>query len=112
MSDLRRIKSVEPWHGHQLVVVWDDGTVRTIDLAADIARGGVFAALRDSKVFDQVRLDPRRRIVQWLNPDGSTLVDIDADALFVLGEQQHTGSFVQRLFQWWRESQRHPAGQP
>jgi hypothetical protein len=84
-----------------------------IDLTQDVARGGAFAPLRDSKIFNRIELDQRRRVVQWLDPnDGSTLVDIDADALFVLSEQQRAGSVIQRVLHWFRESHQQPVGHP
>lgn len=84
-----------------------------VDLTQDVARGGAFTPLRDSKVFNRVELDPRRRVVQWLDPrDDSILVDIDADALFVLSQQQQAGNVLQRVMHWFRESHQQPTGHP
>jgi hypothetical protein len=90
VSKLRRIKSVETRPGYKLVVAWDDGTSSVVDLSTDINMAGLFAVLRESEAFERVAIDPQRRAVQWLYPDGSTRFDSDADALFELGEQQKT----------------------
>jgi hypothetical protein len=88
VTELRRIKSVET-QPYRLAVTWDDGTRTTVDLSQDILQNGsVFAPLHKREIFARVQIDPRRRVLQWLDTDGSTLVDIDADALFELGKEQ------------------------
>jgi hypothetical protein len=71
-----RICSVETLGGFALRLGFDDGTVREIDLEADLW-GPVFEPLRnDPQLFRQVRVDEELGTIVW--PNGA---DFDPDVL-------------------------------
>jgi len=71
-----RIRSVEPLAGFALRLGFDDGTVREIDLVAELW-GPVFEPLRDDpQLFRQVRVDEELGTIVW--PNGA---DLDPDVL-------------------------------
>jgi Protein of unknown function (DUF2442) len=71
-----RIRSVEPFEGFVLRLSFDDGTVREIDLEAELW-GPVFEPLRDDpEFFRQVRVDEELGTIVW--PNGA---DLDPDVL-------------------------------
>jgi hypothetical protein len=59
-----------------LDLTFADGTAARVELGPEIARGGVFLALRDPQVFSGVRIGEGGRFLEW--PGG---VDLCADAL-------------------------------
>jgi len=72
-----RIRSVEPLGGFVLRIGFDDGTVREIDLEAELW-GPVFEPLRaDPQLFRQVRVDDELGTIVW--PNGA---DFDPDVLY------------------------------
>jgi hypothetical protein len=71
-----RITSVEPLEGFVLRLGFDDGTVRDVDLEADLW-GPVFEPLRDNpQLFREVRVDEELGTIVW--PNGA---DLDPDVL-------------------------------
>jgi hypothetical protein len=71
-----RIRSVEALRGFVLRVGFDDGTVRDVDLEAELW-GPVFEPLReDVQLFRQVRVDEELGTIVW--PNGA---DMDPDVL-------------------------------
>jgi uncharacterized protein DUF2442 len=71
-----RITSVEPLEGFVLRLGFDDGTVRDVDLEADLW-GPVFEPLRDNpQLFREVRVDEQLGTIVW--PNGA---DLDPDVL-------------------------------
>ena len=71
-----RICNVEPLEGFVLRLAFDDGTVREIDLEAELW-GPVFEPLRDDpQLFRQVRVDEELGTIVW--PNGA---DLDPDVL-------------------------------
>jgi hypothetical protein len=71
-----RIHSVEPLEGFVLRLGFDDGTVREIDLEAELW-GPMFEPLRhDPQLFRQVRVDEELGTIVW--PNGA---DLDPDVL-------------------------------
>jgi hypothetical protein len=71
-----RIRTVEPLKGFVLRLGFDDGTVREIDLEAELW-GPVFEPLRnDPQLFRQVRVDNELGTIVW--PNGA---DMDPDVL-------------------------------
>jgi hypothetical protein len=70
-----RIRTVEPLEGFVLRLGFDDGTVRELDLEAELW-GPVFEPLRDLQVFRQVRVDEELGTIVW--PNGA---DLDPDVL-------------------------------
>ena len=95
-----KIEAIEPRKGFKLAVTWENGGQFVISFTDDIRRGGVFAALRDEKVFAKARIGRRRRSIEWPEPqdeNGEPIIDIDADALLHLAEQQKTAGALKRL---------------
>jgi hypothetical protein len=70
-----RIRSVEPLGGFVLRLGFDDGSVREIDLEAELW-GPVFEPLRDPQLFRRVRVDEELGTIVW--PNGA---DFDPDVL-------------------------------
>ena len=72
-----RIRTVEPLVGFVLRLAFDDGTVRELDLEAELW-GPVFEPLReDPQLFRQVRVDEELGTIVW--PNGA---DMDPDVLY------------------------------
>ncbi len=96
----RFIRSVEAKPGYKLSIAWERGPQTTVDMTDMIQKGGVFEALRNEKVFQQVRLSETRRKVEWPEPrdeDGDPLIDIDAESLFYIANGQRSNQFFNRL---------------
>jgi len=71
-----RIQTVEPLEGFVLRLSFDDGSVREIDLEAELW-GPVFEPLHhDAQLFRQVRVDEELGTIVW--PNGA---DLDPDVL-------------------------------
>jgi len=64
-----------------------------VDLAPVLAKGGVFAFLREPAAFDAVAVGPRGRILVWRDPEGDE-IDLCADALWRLAHQGRDRSGV------------------
>jgi hypothetical protein len=89
---LRRLRSVEALSAHRLRVAWYDFPPMIVSLDEDVRRGGVFQSLRDEALFARVRIADDGYLIEWPEPadiEGKPVIDIDADALFALGLQQH-----------------------
>ncbi len=72
-----RIHTVEPLEGFVLRLGFDDGTVREVDLEAELW-GPVFEPLHeDPELFRQVRVDEELGTIVW--PTGA---DMDPDVLY------------------------------
>ena len=66
MSALIKIGAVEPLDGYWLRLTFSDGAIKDVDVGAIVGRGGVFSAIReDRRVFEQVRVNPETRTIQW-----------------------------------------------
>jgi hypothetical protein len=97
MSDvgtLPTMRSLRALDGYVLEIRWDSGLTTMIELADMVSTGGVFAFLRDEKNFKAVKLGARRRSVEWVDPADSSIVDLDADTLLQMGQDQ---SFFRRF---------------
>lgn len=78
MMEIMRITDVEPLEGHRIRATFSDGAIKDIDLTHVMARGGVFAPIRDRReVFEQVRVNPESETVEWPGE-----VDLDPDVLY------------------------------
>lgn len=78
MKDLISVTEVEPREGHCLRVTFSDGSVKDIELGELLARGGVFAQIRDDRnLFEQVRIKSDSRTIEWPGE-----VDLDPDVLY------------------------------
>ena len=71
------VVAVTPLDSYRLRLHFEDGAVGEVDVAKLIQFQGVFAALREKAVFDQVRVDPELGTVVW--PGGG---DLDPDVLY------------------------------
>jgi hypothetical protein len=77
MSQLVRIRSVEPLDGFKVHLKFTDASEKDVDLAPYL-RGPVFESIRrDQKVFLSMKVDQRMGTIVW--PNGA---DIDPDVLF------------------------------
>ena len=83
---LRTIRRVTPLPPTRLRLVWGDGSDSELDLAPILAKGGVFAYLRDPAAFVTVGLGPGGRTLLWHDPAGDE-IDFCADALWRLAQE-------------------------
>ena len=79
-----RVTAVELVGPHSLVMRFNDGTVRRVDLLPEL-EGPIFKPLRDPVYFSRVVLDPVAGTVVW--PNGA---DFAPDFLRALPEEQVT----------------------
>jgi hypothetical protein len=78
MTDLIKINHVEPLDDHWLRIEFSDGAVKDVDLGELLARGGVFAEIRDDRrAFEQVRVNVESHTIEW--PGG---LDVDPEVLY------------------------------
>jgi hypothetical protein len=82
MMELRTITRVTPLDAGRLELAFDDGVVATVDLAAMLAIGGVFAPLREPALWAKVAIADHGRALVWHVPGGED-VDLCADALYL-----------------------------
>ncbi|MEZ4589765.1 MAG: DUF2442 domain-containing protein [Chloroflexota bacterium] len=78
MSMFPRIVNVQPLHDFVLEMTFADGKTAELDFRDQIVgRGGVFAALEDVALFQQVQVDEEAGTLVW--PNG---VDFCPDVLY------------------------------
>jgi hypothetical protein len=78
MTELIRIDHVQPLDGYWLRITFSDGAVKDVDVAEILARGGVFAAVRDSReLFEEVHVNPETHTIEWPGE-----VDLDPQVLY------------------------------
>lgn len=78
MTGLISIEQVEPLSDHWLRLTFSDGAVKDVDVGVVLARGGVFAPIRDDRaLFEKVRVNPETRTIEWPGK-----VDLDAQVLY------------------------------
>ena len=75
---LHRIRSAVVREGRAVEIVFEDERVAVIDFTPVIARGGVFALLRDQEVFSRVAVGKDGRTLEWPGE-----LDFCADALWL-----------------------------
>ena len=77
MDPRTTITIVEPLAGRRVRLAFADGAVHEVDLTAVLARGGVFAPIRDDRAtFEAVRVDHDSGTIAWPGD-----VDLDPDVL-------------------------------
>jgi len=76
---LKDVVKVEAIGDYRLHIEFEDGVAGEIDVAAIVPFEGVFAPLRDPKLFRAVAVDPGLGTVCW--PTGA---DLDPDVLYAL----------------------------
>ncbi len=74
---LKDIVAVKPLGAYRLQLRFEDGVVGEVDIAKLISFTGVFAPLKESTYFHQVRVDPELGTIVW--PNGA---DLDPDVLY------------------------------
>lgn len=78
LNELISVNDVEPQDGYWLRLSFSDGSVKDVDLGNLLSQGGVFAAIRDDRrLFEQVRLKPGSRTIEWPGD-----IDLDPDVLY------------------------------
>ncbi|MCI0598235.1 MAG: DUF2442 domain-containing protein [Beijerinckiaceae bacterium] len=88
MSDIIRMKSVEPVLYGVVKIVWLDGHEAIVDLRPVIAEGNIFAFLRSSpERFNAVKLADFGHAIYWLDAEGNE-IDFGSDALRLRAERQ------------------------
>jgi hypothetical protein len=88
MSEVVRLKSVEPVLHGVVKLVWLDGYAAVADLRPVMAEGDVFAFLRGSaERFNSVKLADFGHAITWLDDDGDE-VDFGSDQLRRRAERQ------------------------
>jgi hypothetical protein len=76
---LKDIVGVEATGEYRLRLKFEDGVTGDVDVATIVPFEGVFAPLRDRKLFLAVAVDPELGTVRW--PNGA---DLDPDVLYAL----------------------------
>jgi Protein of unknown function (DUF2442) len=95
MNDVDPIFAVSaaPLEGHWIRVEFSNGAVMDIGVAGLLSRGGDFDRIRkDRKLFEQVRVNPGSREVEW--PEE---IDIDSEVLYGLQESVSGTRYERRL---------------
>jgi hypothetical protein len=88
MSEIIRMKSVEPVLHGVVKIVWLDGYEAIVDLRPVIAEGDIFACLRGSPArFNSVKLAEFGHAITWLDNDGDE-IDFGSDQLRRRAERQ------------------------
>ncbi len=76
---------------HWLRLWFSDGAVKDVDVSGLLARGGVFARVRDDRsVFAEVRVKPDSGTIEWPGD-----VDLDPDVLYGRA-QPASGASIER----------------
>lgn len=82
MTDLIKITHVEPLHDRWLRLWFSDGAVKDVDLSGLLSRGGVLAPISDDRsVFEQVRVNPGSRTIEWPG-------EVDLDPAVIYGRAE------------------------
>lgn len=78
MSEIIFVTEVEPLEGYRIRATFSDGAIKEIDLGELFAAGGVFEPIRSRReLFEQVRVNPESRTVEWPGED-----DLDPEVLY------------------------------
>ena len=83
------IREARPLTDFSVRITWDEGEVSVLSLRETVAKGGVFAPLRDPEVFRQFKIGEGGRWLEWPGE-----VDICADALWY---QAHPDAKIEEL---------------
>ena len=88
MSEITRMRSVEPVLFGVVKIVWLDGFEAIVDLRPVIAVGDIFAFLRGApERFGAVALDEHGHSIRWIDDQGDE-VDFGSDSLRRRAERQ------------------------
>ncbi len=88
MSEIVRMKSVEPILYGVLKIAWLDGYEGLVDLRPVLAEGQMFEFLRNSRErFNEVKLEEYGHTVYWVDDEGDE-IDLGSDSLRRRAERQ------------------------
>jgi len=78
MNEIINVTKVEPLEGLWIRATFSDGAIKEIGLSDLMARGSVFAPIRERRdVFTQVRVNPETQTIEWPGE-----VDLDPEVLY------------------------------
>ena len=77
VTPVLRVSSVKVLDGHRLSLCFSNGQNRVLDMSPLLDKG-VFKALRDESVFNDVKINPDFGCLEW--KDGE--IDIDTDTAY------------------------------
>ena len=78
MTEIIYVTEVEPLDGFRIRATFSDGAIKELDLRELLAAGGVFEPIHQRReVFEQVRVNPESRTVEWPGD-----VDLDPEVLY------------------------------
>src|SRR4051794_19567185 len=78
MTAQLKITDVQPLEGYWLGLTFSDGAVKDVDVSQVVARGEVFAPIRERRaVFEQVSVNPETQTIEWPGE-----VDLDPEVLY------------------------------
>jgi Protein of unknown function (DUF2442) len=88
MTEIVRMQSVEPIVSGVLKITWQDGFIGVVDVRSVLARGDMFAFLRnDPNRFNAVSLEEYGYKIFWLDDDGDE-IDFGSQSLRDRAERQ------------------------
>jgi hypothetical protein len=87
MTEIARITAAEPIIHDVLKIQWDDGYEGVVDLRPVIARGKIFAYLRESENFERFKIGEYGHGIVWINEEGEE-IDFGSDSLRERSEKQ------------------------
>ncbi|OWY71390.1 molybdopterin-guanine dinucleotide biosynthesis protein A [cyanobacterium TDX16] len=76
----RDVTEVRPLDGYRLLLTFEGGDSREVDVSSIVTFDGVFKPLQDKSYFRQVRVEPEIGTIVW--PNGA---DLCPDVLFESG---------------------------
>lgn len=85
----KKIISVKPQTDFSLLLTFDSGEKRMLDIKPMLAKGGVFAPFRDYNNFKRVYLDEENAVAWDINPDinskvvWNNKVDLSPDSCYI-----------------------------
>lgn len=92
MTELIRITHVRPLKDHWPRLWFSDGAVKDVNLDRLLARGRVFAPIRDDRTtFEAVEVNSESGTIQWPGE-----VDLDPDVLYGRAEPSSGTSIARR----------------
>ena len=78
MNDLIHIREATPLEDRWVRLRFSDGTVKDVDLAPLLAKGGVFTDIRDDRsAFERMYVDREAQTLAWAGG-----IDLDAAVLY------------------------------
>ena len=79
MKSWPKLIEARPLDGYRLRLTWADGFVGAVDFTATVAKGGIYAFMRDPVRFAAVQVGPSGSSLVWID-DEDDEIDFCADA--------------------------------